>query len=101
MKEIYDGPELTALAEKLRKELAKNFGVTVVGNHVTLRKEIDGVHTEFALLLGSAFLSVPTCENCGEDLRGASQHKATETTKLCVSELKREIILCYDCYCPK
>lgn len=74
MKTTYMVGEFDPIVEQFRQLFAKQFGVTVQGHHLTLRREIDGVHTEISMLISEVRQSIPCCDNCG-DVFDAGDHR--------------------------
>ena len=97
-------PREESIVEFMRKTLAKNFGITVIEDHVTLRfTDKDGSHCTVAMRIDEIWTDdeVP-CFSCGDTYDKEKLYETTVTTRLCSgSDYKRKVLMCYDCYCPK
>lgn len=93
-----------SIVEFMRKTLAKNFGITVIEDHVTLRfTDKDGSHCTVAMRIDEIWVDdgeVP-CYECGDMYDKERLYETTVTTRLCAGDHKRKVLMCYDCYCPK
>lgn len=86
----------------LRNQIAKAFGVTIIGRDMTLRMTgPSGEHLTFSfVMIGATDSSVKSCGFCGT--RAGKLYTMKTQAKNCGGWTDlRDVEVCYDCWCPK